>query len=327
MKRILTILRHGEAETYNPGGDAVRQLTEKGKLDAFRVGAFLGQSELYPDRIEVSSAIRAVSTAEKMHKSMLPDRKPAFIINPGLYNAPLETLTDIVAQQSDDAHHVMIVGHNPGLTSLINQIAGQDLRAKRIFPSLAPASLAIIEGDGPWRDLAAGAGRVVQLKDAWQLPQDFPWPDNKGTERRERPDYFYRQSSVIPYRISKNGKIEILLVMSGSGKNLVIPKGAIEPGMNASESAAKEALEEAGAIGTPAPTPIGRYEYDKWGAPCTVEVFAMPVDRLLPEKQWEESFRTRKWYGGAAAVEAIKRDGLKDILNRFIQDAPLRKPS
>ena len=58
----------------------------------------------------------------------------------------------------------------------------------------------------------------------------------------------------------------------------MVPKGIHDPGLTAQESAAKEALEEAGARGTVDAHSLGSYSQEKWGATTQVEVYPMQVD-------------------------------------------------
>ena len=88
---------------------------------------------------------------------------------------------------------------------------------------------------------------------------------------KEKPDHWYRQSGVIPLRC-KGKKTEVLLVTSRGGKRWIIPKGIIEPGLSAGESALREAWEEAGAQGDLRSGAAGSYRYRKWGGVCTVAV-------------------------------------------------------
>jgi 8-oxo-dGTP pyrophosphatase MutT (NUDIX family) len=125
----------------------------------------------------------------------------------------------------------------------------------------------------------------------------------------------YQQSAVIPYRI-KNGKIEVLLITSSTGKRWVIPKGMIEPFMTPQASAAKEAWEEAGIVGQVLPTSVGTYEYQKWGGTCRVEVFLMQVETVL--EVWPEaSIRKRQWVSVKQAVKRVEEAELKRIFITF----------
>lgn len=125
----------------------------------------------------------------------------------------------------------------------------------------------------------------------------------------------YQQSAVIPYRI-KNGKIEVLLITSSTGKRWVIPKGMIEPFMTPQTSAAKEAWEEAGIVGQVLPTLMGTYEYQKGGGTCQVEVFLMQVKTVL--EVWPEaSVRKRQWVSVKQAVKRVEEVELKRIFMTF----------
>jgi 8-oxo-dGTP pyrophosphatase MutT (NUDIX family) len=55
----------------------------------------------------------------------------------------------------------------------------------------------------------------------------------------------------------RSGKV--CLVQSRSGKRWVIPKGCIERGQTALETALQEAWEEAGLMGVPKAEPVGSY--------------------------------------------------------------------
>ena len=99
---------------------------------------------------------------------------------------------------------------------------------------------------------------------------------------KTKPDYFYIQSGVIPYRI-EDGVMQVLLITSRSGRRWVIPKGVVEPDLTPTTSAAMEALEEAGIEGPIQPVSIGTYQRQKWGGTCSVEVFVMKVETVFEE--------------------------------------------
>jgi 8-oxo-dGTP pyrophosphatase MutT (NUDIX family) len=123
----------------------------------------------------------------------------------------------------------------------------------------------------------------------------------------------YQQSAVIPYR-TQDGSTEILLIRNRSDKRWIIPKGLIEPGMSAPDSARNEALEEAGIEGTVYPEMVGEYEYEKWGGICKVQVYMMQVEKVLDT--WLESFRRRKWVSCKKAVELVSENNLKKIISK-----------
>lgn len=129
-----------------------------------------------------------------------------------------------------------------------------------------------------------------------------------------KPDYWYKQSAVIPYR-KRDGKTKILLITSRSKNKWIIPKGIIEPELSPQKSAAKEALEEAGVVGKVDAGIIATYKYKKWGGICEVQVYAMRVNEILNE--WEEDFRNRKWIDPNNFEKFVKNNNLIKVLNKF----------
>lgn len=130
----------------------------------------------------------------------------------------------------------------------------------------------------------------------------------------EHPEYYYNQSAVIPIR-NEGGGLKILMITSRKKKRWVIPKGIVEPNLSLPDSAAKEALEEAGIEGRVLPKSIGTYSYQKWGGTCTVQVFVMRVGKVLDV--WLENFRDRAWLDLDQARERVSDPGLEQILENL----------
>jgi 8-oxo-dGTP pyrophosphatase MutT (NUDIX family) len=131
----------------------------------------------------------------------------------------------------------------------------------------------------------------------------------------ELENLYIEQSAVIPYR-KREGEIEILLITSRRRKRWIIPKGIIEPELTPQESAAQEALEEAGVRGDVSPILLGVYNYNKWGGICRVQVFLLEVKEI--ESEWlEASFRDREWVSLSEAIERIQEVEIKEILRQL----------
>jgi phosphohistidine phosphatase len=130
-----------------------------------------------------------------------------------------------------------------------------------------------------------------------------------------KPDYWYIQSAVIPFR-KHSGELQILLITSRKKKRWTIPKGIKEPDLSPWQSAAKEALEEAGIAGPVLDHSLGTFTYRKWGGVCTVEVFAMAVEKVLDV--WQEDYRDREWVALDEASARLDRQGL----SRIVQSLP-----
>jgi 8-oxo-dGTP pyrophosphatase MutT (NUDIX family) len=119
---------------------------------------------------------------------------------------------------------------------------------------------------------------------------------------------FIRQAAALPVR---NGKV--CLVTSSNGKRWVIPKGLIEPGQTAGETALQESWEEAGLVGLLDQEPVGSYVYEKWCGTCHVIVYLMQVTEVA--NNWPENdLRQRTWLSVAGALERIDDPGLADII-------------
>jgi len=129
------------------------------------------------------------------------------------------------------------------------------------------------------------------------------------------PPWYYRQSGVIPYRYGADGP-EVLLITSRTRKRWILPKGVVEPGLDAVASAANEAFEEAGVKGRVAEPSVGSFAYAKWEGICTVEVFAMTVEEVLDD--WpERAERTRRWLPLAEAAGLADDPGAGDLIRRL----------
>lgn len=138
---------------------------------------------------------------------------------------------------------------------------------------------------------------------------------------REHPDYYYQQSAVIPVRRQEDG-LKILMITSRRKRRWVVPKGILDPDLSPQDSAAKEAKEEAGILGTVYPKMLGTFEYEKWGGTCSVQVYVMLVTQV--QDTWLESFRDRAWLDLEEAVDRVKEPDLKKMLTNklslFLED-------
>src|SRR5436190_19877278 len=109
----------------------------------------------------------------------------------------------------------------------------------------------------------------------------------------QTPGESIRQAAALPLRRGR-----VCLITSRNGKRFVIPKGWIEPGQTAGETALQEAWEEAGLTGALEREPIGSYLYEKEGQRYHVTVFVMKV--TAAEQDWSErSLRERSFVSPA----------------------------
>jgi 8-oxo-dGTP pyrophosphatase MutT (NUDIX family) len=131
----------------------------------------------------------------------------------------------------------------------------------------------------------------------------------------------YQQFGALPFRWSRNGSLEVMLVTTRGRKRWIIPKGWPVPGLEQHESAAREAFEEAGLVGCADPKAVGSFGYTKRLGPgrqvrCTVEVFPLHVDHQRPH--WlEKGERETRWLSVKKAASLVSEPDLKKILLSF----------
>ena len=302
-------MRHGRAEAGRAGSDLKRELTDPGKRDVQRVGVLLQARGWLPDAVVASPATRAHVTAEKTLKA--GGRGTAGLtIDARIYDASSRDLAEVLAGFAHEPARVLLVGHNPGVSDLLHTLSG------RRTP-LAAGMLAHVAMPADWTSLPSACAELLDVIDPGTLPEGFPFPAPGSGELRSRPAYYYMQSGVMPFRRTEAG-IEILIIGSSKRKRWVVPKGIITPGLTAQESAAKEALEEAGIEGQVLDSSLGEFGYTKWGAQVSCEVFPMEVATVHPEDQWEERHRGRKWVSPQVAIEKLGRDELKEMVGTLL---------
>jgi len=312
MESELLLLRHGKSDWGKDVEDFDRPLKDRGKRAAQRVGSWLLEQGLIPDQIISSPAERAVTTAEKCAKAM--GRSASGIQrDQRIYESGVAQLCQVLQGLPADNRRVMLVGHNPSLEQLLRHLLREPPPVPDDGKLLPTATLARLKLDRCWAELAGGCASLQSLIRPSELPELFPWPGPGGSERRTRPAYYYSQSSVIPWRRQAD-KLEIMIVGSSKRKHWVIPKGIQEPGLTPQASAAKEAMEEAGVEGVVADRVLGSYDYEKWDATCTVSVYPMQVTRVIPDEQWQEQHRRRRWVTPEQAAEQVREAALGPMI-------------
>ncbi len=118
-KRLLTLIRHAEAESEHGSRirDCDRPLTERGREDAIRLRARLADRGFEPDGVWTSDAERALSTTTILADSVALGSADVDIRS-SLYLAHMSTLRDSIREAPADIQHLVVIGHNPGLSEL-----------------------------------------------------------------------------------------------------------------------------------------------------------------------------------------------------------------
>jgi phosphohistidine phosphatase len=153
--RILYVLRHAKSSWSNHQlDDHDRPLAKRGQNAVNRLRRYVTEAGVAPDLVLCSSARRTVMTLEGIASALPADTNVH--IEASLYCATSDQLLGRLHDVSDDTASVLLIGHNPGLETLVSLLIGDGDEALRLrvaakFPTGALATLAF---DGRWSDLA-----------------------------------------------------------------------------------------------------------------------------------------------------------------------------
>ena len=137
MKTLL-LMRHGKSswKDTKKDEDKHRPLTKKGEKDAHKMSELLEEKGIFPQVILTSTAMRTRETANvflaRCHGEI------TFIALDALYMAEPPAIIDALKTVPDQAEKVMLIGHNPGLETLLQVLTGE-------VESLPTASAAYLE--------------------------------------------------------------------------------------------------------------------------------------------------------------------------------------
>jgi phosphohistidine phosphatase len=120
--RRLTLLRHGKAQSIDAcAEDFERTLTRRGNVEAHEMATRIVYRDLIPDLILVSPAERAWATAEIIATACELDAKQVQCARE-LYLATAETTWRLLERRDAALRHILICGHNPGLSELASRL-------------------------------------------------------------------------------------------------------------------------------------------------------------------------------------------------------------
>lgn len=143
MKRLY-LLRHAQAQPSGTSPDKDRSLARQGYHDAEALGRFMKDSGYRPDFTLCSGARRTRETAQIV-REFLPRHGISY--TDALYNAPSDTLLDMV-RASDDRHGaVLVIAHNPGIYLLARALEdGENAEAAQMLREGYPSgALAVFD--------------------------------------------------------------------------------------------------------------------------------------------------------------------------------------
>lgn len=149
MKR-LSIIRHGKSSWEHEVPDHKRPLKNRAYRDGELVsGSFKAFATKEP-MLWTSHAVRALETA-KIFRKALEVRDENFEIREELYTFDEEELLRVIQSCDDSVEHLMVFGHNPGMTALVNSLGNKPL------DNLPTTGLCVMDFDvDSWKEIRKG---------------------------------------------------------------------------------------------------------------------------------------------------------------------------
>jgi phosphohistidine phosphatase len=161
VARRLTLLRHGEAQALDScPEDFERALTRRGVIEAQEIAERIVRRDLIPDLILVSPAERAWSTAEIVASACELDTKQLQCARE-LYLASPETTWKVLSRRDSSLRHILICGHNPGLSQVASRLGPIPSRRNLTTAGLATA----VWFNAEWEELQPETASSCDLDD------------------------------------------------------------------------------------------------------------------------------------------------------------------
>ena len=154
--RTLYLTRHAKSSWDDPDTDDFhRPLNSRGERDApFMAKAFSARGERI-ERMVSSPAVRAISTA-RLFAEALGIADADIAQHREMYLADHRVLLRVVNLMSDDHARVMLFGHNPGFSELVEHISDGDIGE---MPTCSTVRIDLAVDS--WSEVSAGLGNMV----------------------------------------------------------------------------------------------------------------------------------------------------------------------
>jgi phosphohistidine phosphatase len=156
MKKTLILVRHAKSSWSKPGlADIDRPLNERGMRDAPFMAKRMAEAGQPVDHLVSSPANRALTTAKCYAEAL--NLRDSLTIDPRVYEAGVAQLMNVINGFDDAWNCVLMFGHNPGFSYLIQYLCGQMLHMPTNGVSVLEADLA------SWENLGTNAATLVEF--------------------------------------------------------------------------------------------------------------------------------------------------------------------
>jgi phosphohistidine phosphatase len=154
-ERRLILLRHAKSSWPDSVPDTDRPLADRGIADATAAGPIL-EGIADPDVVLCSPALRTRQTWRLVSQALTDPPTPSF--EAAIYGASAQELLELIRAVPADAGTVLVIGHEPTMSTTADLIAGSGSQAedlaqlRRKYPT---SGLAVFEVPSNWAELDA----------------------------------------------------------------------------------------------------------------------------------------------------------------------------
>lgn len=160
MTRRLLLIRHAEAAFMGPDGtDHGRPLAPYGVQQAERIGRLIADGTLpAPQLVYRSDAARAVQTWDAAAGTAGSLAEVQDLED--LYSTSMTSLADVVRDTAPHVEAIALVGHAPEVPAMARSLNDGAV----LVQGWPPATVGVVEIDGPWSEFPEGA-RLVGVQE------------------------------------------------------------------------------------------------------------------------------------------------------------------
>jgi phosphohistidine phosphatase len=161
--KTLHLLRHAKSSWKQAElDDHERPLSKRGVAAARVMAKHMHRTEIEPDIVLCSTAVRARETLEPIAKRL---KSPKVLFKRGIYEVPGRQLWKYVRALPERADTVLMIGHNPGLHDFALTLADPDSVSRLPPPEgkFPTGALATFSFEGQWKELRQRTAHLVSF--------------------------------------------------------------------------------------------------------------------------------------------------------------------
>lgn len=164
--KTLIIVRHGSFDHTDPQiADVDRPLNRKGRSQVSKIAARFSSLQIKPDLLVSSPAKRAMETAE-IFAGKAGVSSDAIQVEEDVFEAERSEILRVVHRLDDAAQTVILVGHHPGVTELLQHLVDSDVE------KIGVSSVAVVELSAEsWQTVSFKQGQLIEYIEPKQKEQ------------------------------------------------------------------------------------------------------------------------------------------------------------